>query len=96
MPATRSFDPVRRNQLGRRQSQPKRDPGAYIGRLPERTTETLPDQVDAQDEGIAAVATQPGPVRGQAPAELVGAVPEGHREATLDRDEARRTAGENR
>jgi hypothetical protein len=96
MTPTRSFDVVRRNQTGRRHTQPKRDAGAYIGRLPERATETIPDGVQASDERVSAVATQPGPVRGPEPAEQVGAPPEGHRAATGERDDARRDAGQNR
>jgi len=92
MPTMRSLDATRRNRHG----QSKRDPGAYIGRLPERATETIPDGLGPKDERVAAVATQPDTVRGPSPAEATGGVPEGHREATIDRNETRREAGENR
>jgi hypothetical protein len=36
------------------------DPGAYIGREPERATETLPDGVQPGDERVAAYGSQPG------------------------------------
>jgi hypothetical protein len=96
MPTTRALDATRRNSFGRRSAQPKRDPGAYIGRLPERATETLPDGPDPRDERVAAVVAQPGPVRGPEPAAAAGSPPEGHREATFDRDDTRREAGERR
>jgi hypothetical protein len=96
MPTTRSLDATRRGGLRRRTGQPKRDPGAYIGRLPERATETIPDGLGPKDERVAAVATQPGPVRGETPAAEVGPPPGGHREATIDRDDTLREAGENR
>jgi hypothetical protein len=96
MPSTRSLDAARRSQPGRRRSQPKHDPGAYIGRLPERATETIPGGIGPKDERVAAVATQPGPVRGMTPGEERGAPPEGHREAVIDRDDTLREAGENR
>ncbi|HEY2888421.1 MAG TPA: hypothetical protein VGJ17_07380 [Candidatus Limnocylindrales bacterium] len=91
---TRSLDATRRNQSGRRSTQPKRDPGAYIGRLPERAAETIPGGIGPADERVAAVATQPEPVRGETPAEARGVPAEGHRDATIDRDAERRTAGE--
>jgi hypothetical protein len=42
MPSTRSRDATRRPSAGRRIHVQKRDPGAYIGRLPERTPEPTP------------------------------------------------------
>jgi hypothetical protein len=73
------------------------DPGAYIGRLPEREAETIPGGIGRKDQRVSAAGTQPGTVRGPEPAEADGAsTPEGHREATTDRDESRREAGENR
>lgn len=77
-----------------RPTQPKRDPGAYIGRLPERATETIPGGLGPKDERVSAVATQPAPARGPAPATERGAPPEGHREASQDRNDTRREAGE--
>ena len=80
----------------RRPSEAKNAPGAYIGRLPERAAETIPGGIGPKDERVAAVATQPGPVRGEAPAAELGTVPEGHREPTTDRDVTRREAGQDR
>lgn len=59
--------------------EPRRDPGAYIGRMPERATETIPGGLGPKDERVAAVATQPAPVRGEAPATEEGTPPDGHR-----------------
>ena len=74
-----------------------RDAGAYIGRQPERATETIPGGIGAKDERVSAVATQPGPVRGPTPAAADDRnMPEGHREPAIDRDDTRREAGENR
>ena len=58
------------------------DPGAYIGRLPERATETIPGGLGPRDVRVAANATQPGPVRGQAPGEGEGIPPDGQRPAS--------------
>jgi len=73
-----------------------RDAGAYIGRLPEREAETIPDGLGPKDKRISAVATQPGPVRGPEPAQMGGEPPEGHREAEPANDDRIREAGENR
>src|SRR4051812_50103921 len=35
------------------------DSGAYIGRMPERSTETIPGGLSPADERVSAVATQP-------------------------------------
>jgi hypothetical protein len=51
--------------------------------------------VGPKDERVSAVATQPAPVRGPAPAAERGTPPEGHREATIDRTDTLREAGEN-
>jgi hypothetical protein len=72
------------------------DAGAYIGRLPERATETIPGGVGAKDVRVAAVATQRGPVRGDAPKADEGPPPEGHREGENATDDRVREAGQNR
>jgi hypothetical protein len=90
MPPSRFREPSRGPQAPRRPSQPKHDPGSYIGRLPERVSETIPGGVGPQDERASAVATQPAPVRGQAPASEIGTTPEGHREPAIDPEEQRR------
>src|SRR3954447_21252775 len=79
-----------------RRPNPRRDPGAYIGRMPERATETIPGGLGPQDERVSAVATQPAPVRGPAPAQDRGAPREGHREGGQPTDDSLREAGQNR
>ena len=71
------------------------DPGAYIGRLPERATETIPGGVGSKDVRVAAVATQPAPVRGTRPVTGDGERPESHREGDEAPDRARE-AGQSR
>jgi hypothetical protein len=95
---SRRFEPPRSGPAQpRRHGEAKRDPGAYIGRLPERATETIPGGLGPKDERVSAVATQPAPVRGPLPAEADGRVePEGHREDNIDRDDTLREAGQNR
>ena len=73
-----------------------RDPGAYIGRMPERATETVPGGVGRKDERVAAVGTQPAPVRGTSPASEAGGAPDGHRETGSTTDDRAREAGQNR
>jgi hypothetical protein len=65
------------------------DPGAYIGRLPEREAETIPGGVSEADERIAAHSTRSGPPSG--PEE-----PKGHREGRAAGDADVREAGQNR
>jgi hypothetical protein len=78
-----------------RKPEPRRDAGAYIGRMPERATETIPGGVGRKDVRTAAVASQPAPVR-QDPAADTGAPPQGHREAAPADDDAVKEAGKNR
>jgi hypothetical protein len=71
---------------------PDEDPGAFIGRLPERAEETIPGGVRDDDERIAAHSTQGTgagrpDVRGQPVDE-----PSGHREGPGPSDH-RETAG---
>jgi len=73
-----------------------RDPGAYIGRMPERATETIPGGVGPRDERVSAVGTQPAPVRGNSPGSEAGRPPEGHREGENATDDRVREAGQNR
>jgi hypothetical protein len=83
-----------RRHADQRQS---RDAGAFIGRLPERQAETIPGGIGPKDQRVSAVGTQPGPARGPAPAASEGSPPpEGHREATIDGNEARREGGQDR
>jgi hypothetical protein len=69
------------------------DPGAFVGRQPERQAETIPGGVSRKDERISAVASQPGE---PAPDPGVARTPEGHREGTPATDDAVREAGQNR
>ena len=80
-----------------RQSQPRPDrphemesddPGAFIGRLPERSTETIPGGIGPKDERVAANSTQ---VSG---GEGLGDAPSGHREGAPATDDAVREAGQ--
>jgi hypothetical protein len=65
------------------------EPGAYVGRKPERQAETIPGGVRPDDERIAAHSTQTGP-----PAAEDG-TPAGHREGRSADDDLVREAGEN-
>ena len=73
-----------------------RDAGAYIGRMPERATETIPGGLGPKDERVSAVATQREPVRGSGPGADGGQPPEGHREGENATDDRVREAGQNR
>jgi hypothetical protein len=66
------------------------DPGAYIGRKPERVAETIPGGLSPADERAAAVDTQAG-VPNPDPA-----TPEGHREGPSADDDTVREAGQDR
>jgi hypothetical protein len=89
-------DPSRGQPGSHGQNEPKRDPGAYIGRMPERATETIPGGFGTKDVRVAAAGTQPGPVGGDAPASGGGAPPDGHREGENATDDRVREAGQNR
>ena len=65
------------------------DPGAYVGRLPERQAETIPGGVSDADERVAAHSTQPGPAGGDRQ-------PHGHREGPPATDDTIREAGQDR
>jgi hypothetical protein len=65
------------------------DPGAYIGREPERATETIPGGISRKDERVAAHSTQPSPTRGDTR-------PDGHREGGSVTDDTIREAGQDR
>jgi hypothetical protein len=100
MTEQRRTDPRRRpgdpRSAPRHRDTTPRDPGAYIGRMPERATETIPGGLGPKDERVSAVGTQPGPVRGDAPASDAGRPPEGHREGENATDDRVREAGQNR
>jgi hypothetical protein len=66
------------------------EPGAYVGRKPERQAETIPGGVRPDDERIAAHSTQTGPVPSDE------RTPSGHREGRPADDDLVREAGENR
>ena len=63
--------------------------------MPERATETIPGGVGPKDVRVSAVASQPGPVKGDTAADSA-APPEGHREGANATDDTVREAGQNR
>lgn len=73
-----------------RRDEDARDPGAFIGRLPERATETIPGGLGRKDQRVSAAATQPGPASPDA------VPPEGHREGQSANDDVVREAGQDR
>jgi hypothetical protein len=66
------------------------EPGAYVGRKPERQAETIPGGVRPDDERIAAHSTQVGDTSG------VEATPSGHREGRPADDDTVRESGQDR
>jgi hypothetical protein len=66
-----------------------RDPGAYVGREPERQAATIPGGISPADERVAAHSTQSGPTSGDS-------VPDGDREASPADDDQVREAGRSR
>jgi hypothetical protein len=66
-----------------------RDPGAYVGREPERQAATIKGGISRADERVAAHSTQSGPVPGDT-------VPDGHREGQAADDDQVREAGQSR
>jgi hypothetical protein len=72
------------------------DPGAYIGRMPERSTETIPGGLSAADERVSAVATQSsGGGADERPAAMTGDTPpSGHAVGEGANDDRRREAGD--
>jgi hypothetical protein len=72
------------------------DSGAYIGRMPERSTETIPGGLSPADERVSAVATQSsGGGADERPSALSGdETPEGHRTGERANDDRRREAGD--
>ena len=65
----------------------KRDPGQFIGRKPERASESIPGGVRPGDERIAAHSTQSGPTESE---------PSGDRGGGLAEDDEVREAGKDR
>jgi hypothetical protein len=66
------------------------DPGAYIGREPERVAESIPGGLGPRDERAAAVSSQSGPSTPDQP------TPGGHREGQNATDDTVREAGQSR
>lgn len=64
-----------------------KDPGAYIGHEPERSTETIPGGIGPEDERVSAVASQPG-------ADAPPDPPSGHRQGDPVSDDDVREAGD--
>lgn len=65
------------------------DPGAYVGREPERQAATIPGGVSPKDQRVAAHSTQSGPTTGDP-------TPDGHREGPPANDDQVREAGQSR
>jgi hypothetical protein len=65
------------------------DPGAYVGRKPERQAETIPGGLSRHDDRVAANSTQPGPDTDERS-------PAGHRDGPGADDDAVREAGQRR
>ena len=65
------------------------DPGAYIGREPERAAETIPGGISRKDERVAAHSTQSSATAGDPQ-------PDGHREGGSVTDDTIREAGQDR
>ena len=65
------------------------DPGAYVGREPERQAATIPGGISPEDERIAAHSTQSGTTADDP-------TPDGHREGTPADDDQVREAGQSR
>jgi hypothetical protein len=65
------------------------DPGSYIGRMPERATETIPGGISKADERVAAHSTQSAPTAGDP-------IPDGHRDGPPATDDTVREAGQDR
>lgn len=66
------------------------DPGAYVGRLPERSTETIPGGIGSKDERVSANSTRVS--GGEGPEDEAS----GHREGDPATDDSVREAGQNR
>lgn len=58
------------------------DPGAYLGRMPERQEQTIPGGISDADERVAAHSTRSGPTGGDRQ-------PDGHREGPASEDNVR-------
>ena len=83
----RRNEPPSRNPNAEREAQ---DPGAYIGREPERVEESIPGGLSRKDERASATQTQTGAVvADEAP-------PAGHREGRGATDDTVREAGQDR
>jgi hypothetical protein len=67
------------------------DPGTYIGRQPERATETIPGGIGPKDQRVSAVSTQPGAASPEDPTPAAG-----HRDGENTDDDTVREAGQNR
>ena len=67
----------------------QRDPGAYVGREPERQAATIPGGISPEDERIAAHSIRSGAKGGDF-------TPEGHRDGASADDDQGREAGQSR
>jgi hypothetical protein len=87
--------PPNQFQTPRPAEEPPRDPGAYIGRKPERATASIPGGIGRRDVRVSAVAMRPAPVTGSTTADSPP-TPEGHRQGESSTDDGVREAGQNR
>jgi hypothetical protein len=78
-------------QTDARSGREQADPGAYIGRKPERVAETIPGGVGRHDQRASATASRP-----TAPELVRDEEPTGHRDGPPADDAEAREAGENR
>lgn len=83
----RRSEPPSRNPNAEREAQ---DPGAYIGRKPERVEESIPGGLSRKDERASATETQTGATAADE------APPSGHREGRAATDDTVREAGQDR
>jgi hypothetical protein len=65
------------------------DPGSYIGRMPERASQSIPGGMSPDDERVATQSTQSSPTAGDRR-------PGGHREGSPVTSDTSREAGQDR
>lgn len=78
-----------------RKPEPRRDPGAYIGRMPERQPEPVAGAAAGKDVPVAAVPSQPTPPRAATTANAT-TQPDAAREPANATDAVVKEAGQNR
>jgi hypothetical protein len=94
MPNRRTTSAASSRDDGRAESG-SQDPGAFIGRKPERATETIPGGLTRRDERVAAHSTRSDGVGGPRRSGRGSPPPTGHRQGPPATDDQVREAGEN-